>query len=62
MLNMIDVDIFIISQGTLSYSKNGQQWGVAFQDEELKKGEFFAACAPIYKNDSFSLKMMIRED
>lgn len=54
MINMID--------GTLSFSKNGQNFGVAFTDEELKKGELFAACAPIYKNDSFCLKMMIRED
>jgi hypothetical protein len=46
----------------LSYSKNKKQWGVAFADKELKQGKFVAAVAPIYLNDSFKLRMIMRED
>lgn len=35
-------------KGQLSFSKNGVDWGVAYDDEELKKGELYAAVAPIY--------------
>ncbi len=48
--------------GKLSFSKNGEQWGVAFEDEEFKKGEFYAAVAPIYSGDTFVLIRPIPED
>jgi hypothetical protein len=35
---------------------------VAFKDEELKKGELVAAISPIYNNDTFTLRNMIKED
>ena len=40
--------IFIFPKGTLSFYKNGEFLGIAFEEEELKTGEFFPACAPIY--------------
>jgi len=49
-------------EGTLSFSKNNTGWGAAYKSEEFTKGELFAACAPIYVNDSFTLKMMVPED
>lgn len=49
-------------EGTLGYYRNGEYWGNAFKDEELKKGEFVAAVSPIYANDVFSLRSMIKED
>ena len=49
-------------EGTLSFSKNGEHWGIAFKDEELTKGELFAAVAPIYAGDSFVLKRPCPED
>lgn len=48
--------------GALAYYKNGEYWGVAFKDEELKKGELVAAVSPIYVNDVFTLRSMIKED
>ena len=48
--------------GTLTFYKNNVSWGIAYKDEELKQGELYAACAPMYSSDSFCLKMMIRED
>lgn len=35
--------------GRLSFSRNGDNWGIAFEDPELKQGQLYAACAPIYK-------------
>lgn len=49
-------------QGTLTFYKNNVSWGVAFKDEELKKGELVAAVAPIYQNDQFTLKCLMKED
>ena len=49
-------------QGELSYSKNKKVWGVAYKDDQLKSGKLVAACAPIYLNDGFKLKMVMRED
>ena len=46
----------------MSYSKNKKEWGVAFKDTALKTGKLVAACAPIYLNDGFKLKMVMRED
>lgn len=49
-------------KGTITFYKNGLSWGQAYKDDDLKTGELYAACAPMYSSDSFSLKMMIRED
>ena len=49
-------------EGTLAYYRNGDYWGVAYKDEELKKGEYVAAVAPIYNNDVFTLRTMLKED
>lgn len=49
-------------EGTLSYYRNGESWGHAYKDEELKKGELVAAVAPIYNNDVFTLRTMLKED
>jgi hypothetical protein len=35
---------------------------VAFQDNQLKQGKLAAAVAPIYKDDAFKLRMLMRED
>jgi hypothetical protein len=48
--------------GTLTYYRNGESWGVAYKDEALKTGELVAAVSPIYNNDIFTLRTMIRED
>ena len=67
-IDMIEVNYLIIIgdfwnfQGTLTFYKNNVSWGIAYKDEELKTGELYAACAPMYSSDSFCLKMMIRED
>ena len=49
-------------EGTIEYFRNGQSWGVAFKDAELAKGELVAAVSPIYINDVFTLRSMIKED
>ena len=49
-------------EGTLEYYRNGQSWGIAFKDPELAKGELVAAVSPIYVNDVFTLRSMIKED
>jgi hypothetical protein len=48
--------------GTLTFYKNGECWGVAFKDDELRKGELVAAVSPIYVNDVFTLRSTIKED
>ena len=48
--------------GTLTYYRNGTSWGVAFKDEKLRTGELVAAVSPIYVNDVFTLRSMIKED
>ncbi len=47
-------------EGTLGFYRNGSYWGIAFKDEELKKGEIVAAVSPIYNNDCFTLRNMIK--
>eukprot|EP00347_Sterkiella_histriomuscorum_P003770 403363015 len=49
-------------EGTICFSKNGRNWGVAFKDDELKKGELFPAVAPIYSGDSYSIRRPTPED
>ena len=49
-------------EGTLAYYRNGNYWGIAFKDPDLRKGEYVAAVSPIYNNDSFTLRSMIKED
>ena len=49
-------------EGTLSYYRNGTCWGVAFKDAELAKGELVASVSPIYVNDVFTLRSLIKED
>ena len=51
-----------MTKGTLSFYKNNVCWGVAFKDEELKKGELVAAVAPIYQYDQITLKCQLKED
>ena len=51
-----------IYQGTLSFSKNGKDFGIAYKEEAFKRGEFFAAVAPIYTGDSFELVQPQLED
>ena len=46
----------------MGYIINKIDYGVAYKDKLLKEGEFVAACAPIYKKDSLTLRMLIRED
>ena len=46
----------------MGYIINKKDYGVAYKDPKLKEGEFVAACAPIYKKDSFTLRMLLRED
>jgi hypothetical protein len=36
--------------------------GVAFKDDDLKKGELFPAVAPIYSGDSYTIKRPTPED
>lgn len=47
-------------EGTLSYYRNGESWGIAYKDEQLKNGEFVAAVAPIYASDVFTIRTMIK--
>jgi hypothetical protein len=46
--------------GTMIYYRNGESWGQAYKDPELAKGELVAAVAPIYANDMFTLRTMIK--
>ena len=48
--------------GTLAFYRNGEYWGIAFEDNELRKGQFVAAVSPINLNDTFSLRNLIKED
>jgi hypothetical protein len=49
-------------EGTLSFYRNNECWGVAYKDPELKKGQLVASCAPIYVHDQFTLRSMVKED
>lgn len=49
-------------EGTLTYYRNGTSWGVAYKDPELAKGELVASVSPIYVNDVFTLRSLIKED
>ena len=49
-------------EGTLSFSRNGEDWGLAYKDQRLREGELVAAVAPIYANDVFTLRMLVKED
>lgn len=51
-----------MEEGSLSYYCNGECWGVAFKDEELRKGELVAAVSPISVNDVFTLRNLVKED
>jgi hypothetical protein len=44
-----------MQQGTISFSKNSVEWGVAFRSEELKKGCLYAAVSPIYIKDEYMI-------
>ena len=46
----------------MCFSKNGRNWGIAFKDEELTKGELYPAVAPIYSGDSYTIKRPTPED
>jgi len=43
-------------EGTLSFGKNGVDWGIAYWSEELKKGVLYAAVSPIYVKDEYMIK------
>lgn len=43
-------------KGTLSFQKNGINWGVAFESEELWTGTLYAAVSPIYIKDEYMIK------
>lgn len=47
-------------EGSMIYYRNGESWGIAYKDPQLKKGELVAAVSPIYANDVFSLRTMIK--
>lgn len=61
LLNMIDVFESVI-KGQLSFTINGENQGIAFDDQVLKDTPLFAAIAPIYKDDGVELNMALRED
>lgn len=48
--------------GTIEYSNNGQSWGCAFEDPQLKKGQLVAAVASLYSSDVFSIRTALKED
>ena len=54
--------IFDTIEGTLSFGKNGTEWGVAFRDRAFCEQEFYAAVALIYMGDSFELVSHQEED
>ena len=47
-------------EGTLVYYRNGESWGIAYKDPDLKTGELVAAVSPIYASDVFTLRTMIK--
>lgn len=49
-------------QGTISFTRNGEHWGVAFSDPALTEGNFRPAVAPIYSGDAFNLIQPFPED
>lgn len=49
-------------EGTLSFYRNHEPWGIAYKDEALKTGELVAAVATIYNNNVFTLISSLRED
>ena len=51
-----------MEEGTLSYSKNGEYLGIAFQSEELKQGVFFPAVSPVFEKDSLEISKPVHED
>ena len=51
-----------MEEGTLSYSKNGEYLGIAFQSEELKQGVFYPAVSPVFEKDSLEISKPIHED
>jgi len=54
--------IFDTIEGTLSFSKNGINFGIAYEDRAFCSGEFYAAVAPIYQGDSFEVVQPQLED
>ena len=49
-------------EGTLAFMKNGVYLGIAFRDDELKKGSLYPAVASVYKSDEFSVHYPELED
>lgn len=58
---MIGVTVDMIV-GTISFQKNGKDWGVAFKSEEFTRGSLFPAVAPIYVKDEYTIKLPHPED
>jgi len=46
----------------LSFSRNGFNFGVAFQSDDLKKGELVAACSLFASGDTVTINMNVQED
>jgi E3 ubiquitin-protein ligase NRDP1 len=42
-----------MEKGTLSYALDGEYMGVAFEDEELKKGPIFPAIALLHQGGCY---------
>ena len=49
-------------EGTIKFIINGYDFGVAFENDELKAGEWYPAVAPIYKTDDVTLLQPLAED
>ena len=49
-------------EGTLSFSKNSVDWGVAFTSDEFTRGSLYPAISPIYAGDTFAIKLPQPED
>ena len=44
------------TDGKLSFSRNGEDMGVAYTNEEIKKGEWYASIAVLYNDDCLALE------
>ena len=48
--------------GRLSFSRNGEDWGVAYESPELAQGTLCPAVAMLYPEDEFALELTQPED
>eukprot|EP00831_Metopus_contortus_P084658 TRINITY_DN9663_c0_g1_i5.p1 TRINITY_DN9663_c0_g1~~TRINITY_DN9663_c0_g1_i5.p1 ORF type:complete len:181 (+),score=55.43 TRINITY_DN9663_c0_g1_i5:72-614(+) len=59
--NVVGVMLDMI-EGTLSFSINDQNFGIAFKDEQLKQGTLYAAVAALSQTDGCKLNFPLPED